>query len=55
MRENKATSDQIKTQVIKGLAVLAPQIREWVQGHSIEPHQIRLATDPDGTSFKISG
>jgi hypothetical protein len=52
MEQDKVTPEQIMTEVNHGLAFLSLHLREWVQGHSIEHHQIRLATDPGGTSFK---
>jgi hypothetical protein len=35
-----------------GLTMLAPHLRSWASNHLIEPCQIKLATNSDGSSIK---
>ena len=52
MTENHKAPEVLRVSVAEGLPVLAPHLQSWVHAHLIEPRQVRLATDPDGTSFK---
>jgi hypothetical protein len=53
MTANDRTPEAIRVKVTEGLAALAPHLQSWVQKHLIEPRQAQLATDVNGTSFKM--
>jgi hypothetical protein len=52
MTENYKAPEALRAGVTEGLPGLATHLQSWVQAHLIEPRQVCLATDPDGTSFK---
>ena len=52
MTENHKAPEALRVGVTEGLPVLVPHLQSRVQAHLIEPRQVRLTTDPDGTSFK---
>ena len=52
MAESKNIPKQIQAKVSDGLTGLAPHLQSWLHEHLIEPRQVQLATDAEGTSFK---
>jgi hypothetical protein len=52
MTENHKAPEALRVGVTEGVPVLASHLQSWAQVHLIEPRHVRLAADPDGTSFK---
>jgi hypothetical protein len=52
MTGNDKPPDELGVKVAEGLTILAPHLQSWVNAHLVEPRRVRLATAPDGTSFK---
>jgi hypothetical protein len=52
MTGNDKPPDELVAKVAEGLTILAPHLQSWVNAHLVEPRRVRLATAPDGTSFK---
>jgi hypothetical protein len=52
MNRNKEIEERITLKVTEGLNLLKPHLQSWARDHLIQPHQIRLSTNPEGSSFK---
>lgn len=52
MTQNNQLPELIKMKIAEGLAVLAPDLQDWLRAHLIEPRPIRFSADADGNTFK---
>ena len=52
MNSSREIEGLITLKIAEGLALLKPHLQSWARDHLIQPRQIRLSTDPEGSSFK---